>query len=115
MISRHSQVPERWRQPLRIPSAPAADTPLPAAPAAGQDGGEADGEADGSFAGMLATLLAGHAAAADAKDMSALLASNCLGHFNIFEVRIVDGTLLVCTYAHARLLLLAYKGPPSNM
>lgn len=72
------QVPERWRQPLRLRPPPAASLSTSAAPAAGADGGGAGGEADGSFAGMLAALLAQRAAAADAKDMSALLAPCCL-------------------------------------
>ena len=72
------QVPERWRQPLRLPPPPTANLLAPAAPGEGADGGSAGGEADGSFAGMLAALLAGRAAAADAKDMSALLAPGCL-------------------------------------
>lgn len=62
------QIPERWRQPLRIPPPAAA----PEAPP-GQDGSGADGGQDGSFGAMLAALLAGRGAAADAKDMSAPL------------------------------------------
>ncbi len=62
------QIPERWRQPLRIP--PPATVPE-ASPS--QDGSNADTGQDGSFGAMLTALLAGRAAAIDAKDMSALL------------------------------------------